>query len=360
MYNKKEKKIIFYIDYMDNGGAQRVMSVLANYLDNQGYKVILVNDFKPIAYEYPISSNIKRLFLRENNAGNPIIKNIQRIKNLRRFTKKYSPDVVLSFLGRPNKRMLIATIGVHCKKIVSVRNDPNKEYGKSYLKKILANCLFCLADGCVFQTEDASRYFWKRIRKKSKIIFNPVDDKFYKMPNTKSRKSIITVGRLEPQKNHKLLIDAYEQCLKGNIEDDLFIYGDGKLRKELEDYVEEKGIGSHVHFEGVVANIEEKLNEARLFILSSDYEGMPNSLMEAMASGVAVISTNCPCGGPKTLIQNENQGILVPCNNKDAMTRAMEKVLNGKYLDMGKNARERAEDFKTDKIVKIWEEYLFK
>lgn len=354
------KRILLYIDVMYCGGAQRVMAVLANYFDENKYDVVLVTDFPPTKKEYPLSKTIQRFFLRPNNNGNIIFKNFSRILNLRKIVKKQSPDVILSFLGRPNLRMLISTIGLKCKKIVSVRNDPNKEYGSYYLKKMLANILFCLADGCIFQTDEASKYFWKQISNKSKIIFNPVDDKFYKIPYNKNRKGIITIGRLEQQKNHKLLIDAYALCLKRNIKEDLFIYGDGKLRGELESYVKEKGIEDHVHFKGVVINVQEKLGDAKLFVLSSDYEGMPNALMEAMASGVAVISTDCPCGGPRTLIQNEMQGILVPCNDTEAMANAIIKILNGKYLDIGKNARERAASFETEKIVKIWEEYLFK
>lgn len=359
-YNKF--KIILYIDVMYRGGAQRVMSVLSQYLSNKIAEVILVTDFEAPnpSLEYEISKKVKRLYLKKDNNGNPFLKNIERIKNLRKIVINEKPDIILSFLGRPNMRMLLATIGLKCRKIVSVRNDPNKEYGSSFVNKAIANLLFLLADGCVFQTVEASKYFLKRIRKKSTIIFNPVSENFYCITPSKNKKNIITVGRLEPQKNHKLLIDSFEKICDKFPNDDLFFYGDGSLKAELENYVETKKMSHRIHFMGNVNLIENVLRDAKVFVLSSDYEGMPNALMEAMAAGVACVSTDCPCGGPKTLISDNSQGLLVPCNDVNAMALAIKNILSSDYQQIGCNARHRAKEFKTDKVLKEWENYLLK
>lgn len=355
-------KIILYIDVMYRGGAQRVMSVLAHYLIKNNYEVILITDFMPEnpSKEYNLPQQIKRIYLKKNNTGNFLIKNITRVTKLRKIIKEENPDIILSFLGRPNIRMLLSSIGLKVKKVVSVRNDPTKEYGNNILKRIITNLIFLLADGYVFQTVDAQKYFIKKIQKKSKIILNPVDDKFYNMKPVKNRHNIITVGRLEPQKNHKLLLDAYAEIAQKYLQDDLIIYGDGSLKKELENYALKKNIYERVHFRGNIENIEKELSKAKVFILTSDYEGMPNALMEAMAIGVACISTDCPCGGPRALIKNNSQGIMFPCNDKNKLIAAIKKVLDGNFTEMGINAKLRAEEFRTSKIMKEWEEYLFK
>ncbi len=356
-----KKKVVLYIDTMYRGGAQRVMSVLAEYLVNSDYDVLLINDFESNvkSNEYRLSPKIHRVYLQKENKGNIVIKNIKRINELRRIIRMEKPDTVLSFLGRPNFRMLLSTIGIKSRKIVSVRNDPNKEYGSSFIKKVITNLIFLLADGYVFQTPDARKYFIKKIQNNSKIIFNPVDEKFYNTKIVENKKNIITVGRLEKQKNQKLLLDAFELITKEFPNENLIIYGEGTLEKELKDCAMKKNIFEKVFFKGNVSNVENELSKAKIFVLSSDYEGMPNALMEAMASGIACVSTDCPCGGPRLLIENDEQGILVPCNDSKKLSNAIKNVLNSDYNRIGKNAKIRAMCFKTQTIMKQWEDYLF-
>lgn len=129
------KKILFYIDMMYRGGAQRVMANLIEYFTEQGYETVLVNDFVQNSdkAQYHLPAGLKRVYLRQNLGGNKIVKNIERITRLRKVIKEEQPDMVLSFLGRPNKRMLLSTVGMRVKKVVSVRNDPYREYGKGFL-----------------------------------------------------------------------------------------------------------------------------------------------------------------------------------------------------------------------------------
>ena len=165
------KKLLCYIDHMGRGGAQRVMCVLIRYFSEQGYEVVLVNDYKrdEALPHYDVPDAVKRIYLRNTIKGNPISKNMKRIAALRKAVKKEKPDLVLSFLGAPNMRMLIATIGVDVGKVVSVRNDPKREYGTGKIKRWLVNQLFRKADGVVFQTGDAKLYFDPAIGKRSRI-----------------------------------------------------------------------------------------------------------------------------------------------------------------------------------------------
>lgn len=355
------KKIILYIDTLYRGGAQRVMLNLASYFSSS-YDVVLINDFIPddTKDSYQVSDQVKRLYLRENLDGNPIKKNIDRILTLRKIVKEEKPDVVLSFLGSPNKRMLIATMGLNCKKVVSVRNDPEREYGKGKLSRFIAKRLFAKADGVVFQTQDAANYFQDSVRKKSRIIYNPVSNIFYKIERVKEPHHVITVGRFEPQKNHKLLLTAWNQIQNLYPDEKLIIYGDGPLRAEYEAYIREFQIQDRVELPGVVTDVPARLASAKAFVLSSDFEGMPNALMEAMAVGVPSISTDCPCGGPKMLMRDQKDGFLVPCNELAPLANAICMLLNDKRREgYGVSAKKRAEIFKEERIYKQWEEFVF-
>lgn len=345
---------------MQLGGANRVMANLTNYFSEKNAKIILINDIIPEKNipEYEIHKSVKRIFL-DIHSVSPIVSNIKRIHKLRCIIKSENPNVVLAFMGPPNMRMLLASLGLQCRKIVSVRNDPYKEYGSGLVKKIV-NIIFRFADGCVFQTKDASLYFSRCLQKKSKIIFNPVGKQFYDVERINNPHDIVTVGRLNQQKNHALLIEAFSKIAYAFPDEKLIIYGEGELRNELEDLARKYGIEHRVLLLGRTSNIPEKLAEAKIFVLSSDYEGMPNALMEAMAVGIPVISTDCPCGGPKSLIEDDSQGILVPCNNAETLAQALYSLLKDKYLreKIGETGKKRALVFRQDVIFSQWENYI--
>lgn len=357
------KKIVLYIDSMRRGGAQRVMFNLSNFFVGVGIEVILVNEVPSCKddSEYNIDKNIKRYFLDSCNYGNFLEKQIYRIKRLREIIKDEKPEIVLSFLGPTNIRMLISTIGINVKKVVSVRNDPKIEYGIG-LKKAIAQFIFKLSDGCVFQTKEASLYFDKKIQNKSEIIFNPVDERFYNVDRSVIYKEIISVGRLQKQKNPELLLDAFIKMHKEERFKDykLIYYGDGELKKELERKCAQNCLTDNVVFAGMVNNVAEKLKTASIFVMASDYEGMPNALMEAMAAGVPVISTDCPCGGPRSLIEDSTQGILVSCGDSSALASKIIFLLDNEDVrcKMQVNERKRAKDFSPNVIYKRWKDFL--
>ena len=356
-------KLALYIDCMQFGGANRVMANLASYFAEHSNEVILINDVHPTKdkQEYDVSNKINRLFLDvgAEKTTNRIHRSILRIRNLRTLLKSEKPDVIVSFMGPPNIRMLLATVGLKTRKIVSVRNDPYKEYGTG-IRKIISGIIFRLADGCVFQTGDAARYFPKSVQDKSEVIFNPVNEKFYRQELLPEEKNVVMVGRLQPQKNTALAIKAFSQVASKYPEYKLVLYGEGELKKSLQNLAQKLGILEQVVFAGQVSNMEEKLASAAIYLLSSDFEGMPNALMEAMAVGVPCISTDCPCGGPRALIQNEKQGILVPVGNDERMSNALDSLMTDKELrnNMRKAAKIRAQEFKPVHIFAQWEKFL--
>lgn len=355
-------KIGFYIDATGYGGAQRVMCNLVNYFAKKGYEVMLINDARWDKSEpvYNVEDSVKRYYLKDGFEGNPIKKNVERIFRLRKIIKKEKPKVIVSFLGNCNIRMLLATIGLKCKKIVSVRNDPKREYSDNGIKKVIVRNLFKIADGCVFQTVEAQKYFPITVQRKSIIVYNPVDKLFFDTVRQEKTKDIVSLGRLERQKNHKFLIDTYAQICE-RLTDNLYIYGEGPLREELQSYIVQKGLEERVFLPGNVSNVNEILASAKLFVLTSDYEGMPNALMEALAVGIPCISTDCPAGGPKMLLAGELAKYLVPCGDVEKLAETILKILSLSRIERSKigiKMEKRASIFKTQKIYLEWEEFF--
>lgn len=353
------KKLMFYINAIHHGGAERVMVNLANMFSEKGYEVLLVTSFFDDE-EYTLCSNVRRLSLEEKDLRQSFIKkNISRISKLREICKKEGPDILVSFMAEANFRAILASRFLGIRTLISVRNDPRQEY-PGLLFKAAAKILYPLASGCVFQTEDAKKWFSRKVRKKSRIILNQVDEKFYKVNFNGERRDIVTVGRLESQKNQKLLIEAFAQVVNDYPEDNLRIYGDGELRQSLAGLADSLGISSRVSFMGACMDIQDQIKDARIFVLSSDYEGLPNAVMEAMALGIPVISTDCPCGGPRLLIKNNINGILVNTGNKEELTQAILRLLKDKKFakKISVNAKIRAMEFRPEKVFGMWEDYI--
>lgn len=354
-------KVLFYIANIEHeGGAERVMSIVVNGLSRKGYSIILVNDFPTNAKEYEMDANVKRQFLEKEASKKFWLRNLGRIRSLRRIIKNEKPDIVVSFLFYQNIRMIFSSMFLSVKKVLSVRNDPKKDIGESKIMKLFANYIYGKADGIVFQTEEEREYFSKRVQKHSTIILNPIDNYFYQVERNKNPHNIVSIGRLAVQKNQEMLIKAFSKIKNEFQEDNVYIYGDGELETYLKKLIEKYDLSHRVYLGGRISDVTEKLRNAKLFVLTSDYEGLPNALMEAMAVGTPSISTDCSGGGPKMLIQDGVDGKFVECDNIEQLAIEMENALsNEKLLEKySKNSKKRADEFRTPNVIASWEEYL--
>lgn len=359
MNAKNNKKILFYISTIREGGAARVMVNLANQFCKENYKVIFVTNF-PDKNEYILDKKIKRISIEEKEfTGNCLIKNFTRIRVLRLLIKSHKPEYAISFMAENNFRLILSNLFTTTKSIISIRTDPKRKY-RSFKGFFLGKVLYRLANGIVFQTKEAQDFFPKAIQEKSAIIFNPVADNFYRIIRSKQPQNIITCGRLSIAKRQELLIKAFSHLVNKFPQENLLIYGEGKQKKYLEEWIAKLNLQNRVFLMGQSNNIAEILSQAKVFVLSSDYEGMPNALMEAMAVGVPSVSTDCPCGGPRDLIKDGQNGLLVPCNNEKKLTLAMEKLLSQpeQAKQIGAKAREFAQKFATPFIFKQWKKYF--
>ena len=379
--NKVIKKIMFHINSLGKGGAERVVSLLANEFAKNEIEVVIATEWYS-EEEYELNVRVRRIHVglseSDENASR-IAKQWIRIRNLRRVIVEEQPNVVLSFCVKANYRAMMATVGTGVPVIVSVRNDPKIDYvGKS--NNIMNKLFLNRAAGCVFQTQEAKEFFDDVLQQKSIIICNPVNEKYLHAERKNAKKKIVCVGRLVAQKNQMLLVNAFENILQKYEDYELYLYGDGsddECKEELLQYVSNKTIQvksksqnektekhvelkDKIHFMGLSSTLEKDMADAAMFVLPSNYEGMPNALMEAMALGLPVISTDCPCGGSRYWIEPGITGQLVPVKNVKSMTQAMEYyILNPEEAEkMGKKARQCLEEATLDKVYEQWQQYI--
>ncbi len=392
----KKKHIAMYIGSLQKGGAERVMVNLADYFFEQGYKVTLVTTYLA-DNEYEVRhaawkkvpagapggelvadldenpawvdpqggerNGIDRVFsaLLKSEQKDRITNFKLRHDKLRKIWRELKPDLILSFIGKNNIMALSTATREDIKVVVSVRADPDMEYNTFGLKTSMLST-FGKAAGIVVQSKGAMEKFPKYIQKKCKILPNSLDPSFIRKRYIGDReKKIVMVARLHENKNQAMVMEAFKKVLeKGYSDYKLVFYGDGPDRLRLQRLSVRLGIEDNIEFKGNVKHVAEHIEKASIYVLASNHEGMPNSLIEAMALGLACISTDCPCGGPRELIVNGVNGILVPVGDADKMAEAMlELVSNNEYAEnLGKKATKIQDKCRPEVTNQQWKDYF--
>ena len=343
------KKISFVLGSMGRGGAERVISILSNEFANEGWITqICLLLFNRVDYELDKSTKI---FDFTGGMSSRLKRLPYWLRTIRHYVKKEKPDVIVSFAARINVLVLLATLGLRVKVIVSERNDP-KHDGRGFITRLMVRLLYPFANRIIFQTKRSLQYFSKNILKKGEVIPNPISVSCY--ASNQKKKKIVTVGRLTKQKNQSLLIRAFANIQKDFPDYELYIYGDGEQKENLIALSESLNIGNKVHFEGNILNVHEKIADAELFVLSSDYEGLSNALLEALMMGIPCISTDC--AGADEFINNDENGLLVQVGNECDLYNTMKKVLSDDLLriKLAKNAKINSTSFEKDYVLKQW------
>ena len=219
--------------------------------------------------------------------------------------------------------------------------------------------VFRNADGIVFQTKEVQNFFSKPIRKKGMVIANPLLDDNLPMADINSpRKEIVAVGRLSVEKNFEMLIKAFSELKLSDYT--LRIYGQGPLYQNLQELIAKLWMENQIILEGQVEKVVDKIQGADIFVLSSNHEGMPNVLLEAMAMGLACISTDFPSGGAQALIRNGINGLLIPVNDKEALKNAISTLVDNQRLklELKKNALNIRKENSKEQIFPEWESFV--
>ena len=368
-------KISILIYSLASGGAERVVSILLKELKGYEIDLILMND--TIFYDVP--ENIKIVYLEKSNPFESGIKKLLKLPLLGFKYKKLikNSDVSISFMNRPNYINVFAKLfGSGVKTIISERIAPSQEYKTNSLKdkisRILIKALYKKAD-LVIPNSKYIAYELNTIfqvpKNKIKVIPNPI----YLRECQKEENDFIfiNVARLEPQKNHKLLMNAF---YKASLDAKLYLIGDGYLREDLELNIKDLGLQDRVKLLGRQKNPYKFLSKADCFVFSSNYEGFPNVLLEALLCNLPIISTDCKSGpreilAPNTPITKETEnieiaeyGILTKVASENYLAEAMKLIYKDNNLryNFTQKAQNRIKEFEVKKIIKKWEKVIEK
>lgn len=362
------RKIAFFINDLRSGGAEKNVAFLANHLV-EFYDVFVVcyNHMGEGAF-FELDQRIKKITLQMHFEAVRKLKGEEKEKYIRsqlleieNILLQERPDVSIAFL--PNMCMLVADAcsNLDMKCIACSRNDPTKELNsqKGIDKR---NEAFEKSSGCVFQTEEIQEYFRNYTKNTSAVIPNPVMiDNSIDYATVRKRNSIICVAKYSKQKNLSMLIEAFTILSKKHPEYILEIYGKDYGEKEgLIRYAELLNIRSKIIFEGENKSIQKVVAGAKIFVLSSNYEGMPNALAEAVALGVPSISTDCEFGGPRSILANGKRGILIPVCDVEALYNSMDNLLTNEdlYKTYSKNGKSIIKERNAEAIVGKWYNYI--
>lgn len=349
------KKVLFVNNQLGGGGAERVLIMIANFLAScEGYNVSIFS-LHTAKKKYDVDN---RVHVNELAFGNK--RTLKIIKTIREQILAEKPDVVIAFEYHMNMKVIMAAAGIkNLRIIISERNDPASKGGQFPLRQ-LRNVLYRKADCLVCQTPDAKAYFPEKVQKKTVIIPNPIKNDLPQPWEGKRRKEIVNFCRLNPQKNLKLLIDAFAEFYIKHKEFSLVIYGDGELCDSLQQYIREKGLENKIRLHPSVGDVHERIKDAYMFVSSSDFEGLSNSMLEAMAMGIPTICTDCPCGGARMVIENGVNGLLTPVGDREKLSAAMQWAAdNFKSAErLGMEARKIRDKFSTDLIVGEWRKII--
>ena len=358
------KKCLLLIPRMGNGGAERVMATIANNLCRE-HEVHIVTMTDAESF-YALDERVKITGLSQNvNRKNKLallcsmaIGGIKTFFALKKQIKKEKPDVVLSFLQSANMMaILLKMLGGKFRLVVSERCDPSERgFGNRFFEKHF----YHKADVTVCQSKKVMEFFKEKHRRKMTVIPNPIaasaiPPRF----EGERRHTVVGVGRLSEQKNFEMLIGAFAALPERFSDYTLEIYGGGPLEEKLQALIEEKGLSERAKLMGVKKNVMHYIADVALYVMSSNYEGFPNALAEAMATGLPVISTDFSTGVAGDIVKPQN-GIVIPVGDEAALLAAMENMLSEeeKWEAMSLENRKLLDTLSEKNIMEMWEQVL--
>lgn len=356
----EKRRILILIPRMGGGGAERVVSIIANNLCDK-YEICVTTlvskdsfyELKPqvrlesACYEINRASKIKRLI----SMGSNFISSVSYVK---KTIKEYRPDIVISLLEEMDIVSYLASKGLKgFKRINSERNDPN---GRSVKLQMILERIYRKTDMLVCQSQTVLDYYGRVMRKT--VIPNPVDfNKYPEKVEEAEKPRVVGVGRLREQKNFIMLEKAFAKIADRFPEVTVTVYGEGPERQRLEDEIIKDHLVDRFDLPGESRDILNEIKDAAVFALPTNFEGFPNALVEAIAMGIPVVTTDFATGVAREII-NENVGIVVPVGDVDAFSAGLDELLSNKEKRnrIRKEASKAVEPFSMGKVISAWDE----
>lgn len=353
-------KVLFLNTNIGYGGASKMMTWLANSFSREGHSVTFIT-YRDSAENQLIDKRVNHIHIQTEDAIKGLRGFYKTIKTIRIHIKEGKYDWAIAFLSPSQLRLSISCIGLPVKLLYSHRGDPYQK-PKGVINATVNMCndwAFSRADYFVFQTERAQHYYPNRIKRRSTVIANPIVPLLRTcLRDGNVNNSIVNVARLDiNQKRQDLLIKAFMKISSQFPEYRLLLYGDGEDEQRLKELA---GQNKQIVFKGLTNNVVESIQNAMCFVLSSDFEGIPNALLEAMSIGVPCISTDCSPGGAAMLIRNGENGMLVPCGDIDALADALLFFINNndERERIGRQGMEVCDLYSEERVFSKWEEVI--
>ena len=352
--------ILFITPSLGFGGAAKMLSFVAESLYNRDHSISIVNLKGTTGggdYERTVSEGIQVF---DASFGTKR----EQLKEIRKVAKKISADVIIGFTSSPNMYAKIVGALLHIPSIMSERGDPTKTTAGNFKSKIV-NAIINTSRGGVFQTDGAMKFYSRGLQKRGVVIPNPIfitgDVPF--VPYDKREKSVVSVGRLDNfQKRYDVMLDAFKIFSDKHPEYVLKLYGIGNDEELIRKWVEARGLVDKVKFMGLTTQPMQDTCGDGMFLITSDFEGISNSLLEAMAIGLPCVSTDHTPGGARLLIADHENGLLAPVGDAEKLAMAMCEFAENEVLaaKCGENAKDVVNRFAPDRIIDMWEEYILK
>ena len=353
---KKTKNIDFYISSLSGGGAEHVLINLADGFQQRGNNVTITSlERREQFYTVPKQIEVFRYDHTKYKGAVSFIKDILAVRKQLKY--RADVDVSISFLGRTNMVLSLASIGLKKKTIICDRNNLAQKYSRIVFAALCR--VYSLADILVVQTNEIKSVYPQYLQKKIRVLENPLDfvemDKQCIDEAIVKENTIISVGRLEKQKDYRTLIDAFSLIADKYPEWNIRIFGKGKMQEEIQGWIDGKELTNRILLCGTTHRPFYEMKKSKIFILSSFFEGFPNVLCEAMYAGLPCIATSC-MSGPRDLNKDNETGILVSVGDSVQMAQKMELLINSKdeRERLGKNAYVDIQRLESNKVYVRW------
>jgi glycosyltransferase involved in cell wall biosynthesis len=355
-------RITIAISSMGGGGAERVTSVLSNRWARAGHAVTIVTMSDLATDFYALDPRITRIALglvrRSETIVAAVANNLNRIRALRRAVLAGAPDVVISFMTSTSVLTLLALAGTGIPVIVTERTDPagwSTEQAWAALRRLS----YSRAAAIVVQTQRVATWARRRWGRPVVVIPNPLDPAFLAPATGTRERLVVGAGRLIREKRFDLLVGAFDAVAARHDGWSLAIAGEGPLEAELRAQVQRVPCSGRITLLGCLRDVRSLFEKASIFVLTSDVEGFPNALIEAMATGCAAISTDCP-SGPGEIVESNVDGLIVPPNSRAHIALALDELMSNetRRAEIAGRGRASANRFSADIVGGHWDSLL--
>lgn len=358
------KKVLFLTNSLGFGGAEKMLTFVANSLAFRGHSVSIINLNTALEYvnqhKRTVDDAVAVFELEQNNRAS----NKDKLKFVLRIAKEKRPDVIIGFTNYPNMYAKIVGTLLCVPSIMSERGDPVRTSGHT-LKAKLSFAIINRSKGGVFQTEGAREFYGKGLQKRGVVIPNPIfiTGEVPQIPHDEREKTVVSVGRLDNfQKRYDVMLDAFKLFSDKHPEYVLKLYGRGSDEERIKEWADQSNLSDKVRFMGLTTQPMQDICRDGMFLITSDYEGISNSLLEAMAVGLPCVSTDHTPGGARLLIDDHKNGLLAPVGDAQKLAAAMCEFAENPELAQycGENAKDVIHRFAPERIIDMWEEYILK